>query len=354
MTFTHIKHVRRILKRDGQTQIEAACSACHTLTQGAEAFEPPSFDRHCSECHLGGETENESEPLTIVQIPASGVQRRNTPIGVETLRSIRRRLPLGSSWTAKMNDADFEIEDGKVRRLRDEHADPWILHNLALLRARIVLPGLTELLNVVPERATDQPASIYLEAIATLEEMNASLTGLSNEDVREDVDTIRRRIAELRSRVEDPNEELETAAFQPALRTDLTEEFRDKVMDVAADLASVCWTCHEGSETGMIQPQTDQRVLRNARFDHKAHVIQKNCLDCHTAIPFADFALNKEKIPKELDTASLINIPDVSLCQNCHRADLASDRCISCHDYHPHENRRARFVANVAGEAEPK
>jgi hypothetical protein len=345
LIFTHIRHVRRLVKREnGIDTAEAACGSCHQLKDGAKNFEPLSFDENCYACHLG--KESETEAFTIAKIPASGVQSPTASIGVETLASIRKRAPLGSGWASNMSARGFTIEDGAVTKHRVEHADPWILHNLALLRNRLREPGLADLLASTPQSAGGYTTDVYREAIASLDQMNTALAGAASEDddeIREEVNRIREKIHGLRSRVDDPNEDLDSAAFAARKRTDVSDDLREQILDFSATVGDACWKCHEGSEAGIIRPQIEQRELLNARFDHGAHVVQRDCLDCHTEIPIAKFAYDdKKKPPKE--QASIINIPGVSNCQECHTAKLASDQCVGCHDYHPHQEGRARFV----------
>ena len=76
----------------------------------------------------------------------------------------------------------------------------------------------------------------------------------------------------------------------------------------------------------------EQQVLRLARFDHGAHVIQRGCLDCHTRIPFSDYLGADEAIDPGLDNVAIQNIPTAGVCRSATgrtRPQIAASRATS-------------------------
>jgi predicted CXXCH cytochrome family protein len=69
----------------------------------------------------------------------------------------------------------------------------------------------------------------------------------------------------------------------------------------------------------------------DAHFSHRSHEVQKGktgdegCLSCHGAVT--------------AESSSVVMIPDLPKCLECHTQDAERDRvelqCISCHTYHP-------------------
>jgi hypothetical protein len=107
-----------------------------------------------------------------------------------------------------------------------------------------------------------------------------------------------------------------------------------------------CRLCHEIAAGGVIAAvQSDQRILRLAEFDHSAHVLQSQCVDCHNEIPIPPktggaSTQGKPKIDRSKDKAETQNIPRIDNCVQCHNPKAASDRCVTCHVFHPHKEER--------------
>ena len=89
---------------------------------------------------------------------------------------------------------------------------------------------------------------------------------------------------------------------------------------------SSCTVCHQGIDFSggkfpTIQPaQITTRWYKKANFSHDAHR-SLDCLDCHAGIPTSE---------KTAD----VNLPNLKVCQDCHKPEHAESRCFECHVYH--------------------
>ena len=254
------------------------------------------FATQCVNCHLG--TEVEGAELPIQPAGQSLVEESNgvvaLSLGVETLETIRARQGPGERWALDMSAAQFDADDGYVVKVSTVHADPWVTHNLQRLR-RAVYP----------------------------------MGGLSD----------------LEARVADDSTTLNDARFRlnrPDPR--LAESHLDEVDAFANEVAEPCLICHTVRHGTIDRVRPAQGVLSRATFDHGAHVLQRGCLDCHTAIPFEAHLGGDGPVDPALDNAAIQNLPAVGECRQCHTPDLASDGCLTCHDFHPEADVRSRLL----------
>jgi uncharacterized membrane protein len=110
------------------------------------------------------------------------------------------------------------------------------------------------------------------------------------------------------------------------------------------DLTQPCRQCHQVRDATLVRVQKDQRVLHRAEFDHRAHILQLRCLDCHTEIPIAAALASAEGVDLSRDVAATQNLPGIESCRDCHRPGLVSNRCVTCHAFHPDRQRRADLL----------
>ena len=99
---------------------------------------------------------------------------------------------------------------------------------------------------------------------------------------------------------------------------------------------NTCKQCHVMAKARVLPVQEDQRILTRAKFSHAPHVLLRNCLNCHSEIAFSQ----NMKSSRSPDEARTQNIPRIENCKPCHSQNLTSNRCITCHDFHPNENPR--------------
>ena len=348
LAFTHIRHVDRVMEDRGTGDLEVACLACHTPGSEARGFEPVAFETHCADCHLGTEVEGAElpiQPAGVSMVDESSGTAALT-LGVETLDTIRARQGPGERGALDMSAAQFDTDDGYVVKVATAHEDPWVMHNLRRLR-RAVYPmgGLSDLLLMSADVRPEDEAMLYTEALATLRAYADGLRGRGEAWVQSELLELDRVAADLEARLVDRNTTLNDARFRlnrPDPRLGQTQ--LDEIDAFADEVAEPCLTCHTVRRATIDRVRAAQGVLSRARFEHGAHVLQRGCLDCHTAIPFEAHLGGEGPVDAALDNAAIHNLPAVGECRQCHTPDLASDRCVTCHDFHPEADVRSRLL----------
>ncbi len=358
LTFTHIAHVDRVLDDRNDVDPEVACLVCHVPTLDARGFQPIAFDA-CRDCHLQPDLESAELPIQPDGVPIVSVENDGAPLtlgvdadrveltlGVETLATVRARLGPGEQWSRRMSAVQFDVDDGIVVKTAIAHADPWVLHNLRRLR-RAIYPsgGLADLLDVSADVASADTPELYAEALETLRMQADGLRGRDEDWVQAALLEIDQMAGLLERRASDPNTTLNDARFRVAARDPrLTDAQLDEIDGFAADVAEPCLKCHAVERATIARVRPAQQVLRRARFDHRAHVIQRGCLDCHTRIPFGDYLGDEGPIDAALDNATIQNVPAIDECRQCHLPDRASTECVTCHVFHPDRSARSRLL----------
>ena len=103
--------------------------------------------------------------------------------------------------------------------------------------------------------------------------------------------------------------------------------------------------------------QSSQSVLERARFNHRPHVLQSGCLDCHREIEVEEHLLDPDALKAELDDqaykelgkteAAVQNLPHIEVCADCHNPSRVSNHCVTCHDFHADKQRH--IAASMGG-----
>ncbi|MEM7051187.1 MAG: cytochrome c3 family protein [Acidobacteriota bacterium] len=335
LAFPHIRHVNELLGGDGFETAEATCFACHEPQADGRSFRPLDFDRHCDACHLA--STDRTPPLPVVQAEDGAP-------GVETLDAIRQAALPGTRWADYLNPGEFRQVGDRVIKSPLYHRDPWVLHNLRLLRQRLIGDGgLADLLTASPDVAPEELRTLYEEAITTLEQQARDLRSVPDHAVQQDIEKIDAILDDLRRRLEDPHVPLDETGFLLALGPpgDRDDDEVARIRTVADALTQPCQQCHTVRDATIVRVENDLRTLRRAEFDHRAHTLQRSCLDCHREIPIAEFAGSSAEVPAELDNSQIHNLPRVASCAECHNQELAVEGCVQCHLFHPDTSRRA-------------
>lgn len=345
LAFTHVHHTREVMKRGGLADVEEACLACHEPRPDGRSFRPISFDRHCDDCHLTAT--DRTRPL-----PVAGDGGTDGTPGVETLEAIQRRGGPGTRWAYFLSSAEFRRLGDRVVKSPLYHRDPWVLENLRRLR-RTLYPqaGLADLLTASPDVDPAELPALYAEAIATLEDHALGLRSRPEPEIQAELAKIDELLADLERRLEDPYAPLDETRFLLApgpVDPDLSAEEVAAVESVVADLTEACRRCHAVTQATIARVAADQRTLGRAEFNHRVHVLQRRCLDCHTEIPVAELLGGEGEVDPRIDRAEIQNLPAIDTCRGCHNPQVAADRCVTCHLFHPDRARRAQL--QLAGE----
>ena len=349
LAFGHIRHVSLVLDDRDSENVEVACLACHEPTADARAFLPIRFDAACGDCHLTGGEESAELPVQPSRSPLvrpDGDDAVVLTLGVETLATVRARMGPGEQWARRMSGAHFEVDGGAVVKTDVAHADAWVLHNLRRLR-RVIYPsgGLADLLVTSAHVGPADELELYTEALATLRSYANGLRGRDEDWVQAALFEFDQVTGALERRVADPNTTLNDTRFRLSARDPrLTDAQLEEIDRFAAEVAQPCLSCHTIERATLRRVRQEQQVLRRAKFDHGAHVIQRGCLDCHSRIPFSEYLGADEAVDPALDNAAIQNIPTIATCRQCHRPDAVSDRCLQCHEFHPDRDAHSRLL----------
>jgi hypothetical protein len=330
--------VREIMKKKNLEDMERACLYCHNASDDGKHFQPISFDDHCDACHLTSSSKT----------PRLAIRSGDDPNGVETMEQMRARPSPGTLWAAFANPAEYRVSGKTLIKSPLHHADPWVLENLRQLRAKLYEDTeMADLLRASADIPADRQRELYQEALASLETAAIGLRSRPERNVQEELTRIETNIAEIRRQLRDPYAPLDETRFQLALEQpneSLGEQEKADINQAVADLTEACRQCHAVDRATIGRVRKDLRRLNRAEFNHRDHILQARCLDCHSAIPFAEYVPTETKVPPAVDAAAIINLPSMATCRQCHEHTLASERCITCHEFHPNKNRRSHLL----------
>jgi hypothetical protein len=332
LKFTHVKHTQllmeKIQKETGSIYTEQACFYCHQANPDGKTFQPIRFEPHCGEgCHLTAASKTATLPLSDPKEPS-------VP-GVVTLEEIREGGGPGMQWALFSNPNEFKSKPGgKVLKSPVHHSDPWVLENMRRLRRGLGLDdGLTTLLKASPLQ--NSPDETYKALIGALKEQITELRGDPRPEVQSDLGRIEATLKEAeRMALPKTSPKLFPPASDPAKKAAFEE--------VALRLTEPCLECHFVENLQLKGVRAEQQVLHRARFDHRAHILDRRCLECHAGIPIEEGMtgkIKKTEIEKR-DHAGIQNIPAIENCKECHTPKAANNACIACHDMHPNKTRR--------------
>lgn len=354
LTFTHIRHVTRVQEEEGIDNLEAVCLYCHTPRQDGRSFDPIDFDQHCNRCHLRSSPRTRSANLSIRDSRRPILEERQGRVrlnlGVETPETVQERQAPGDQWALSINPAEFRIRGSRMMKMRLHHRDPWILHNLKMLR-RVLYPspGLADLLDASADVKPHQTRILYQEALATLAAQSDGLRSRSDGVIQEEVEQIDRVLESLSQKLKEESVPLDPSVFQldNTLNPKISPSQVEEIEELVQSLTEPCQVCHEIKDATLSRVQKEQRLLRRAEFNHQAHIIQRRCLDCHTRIPFYDYLGELPAPDVEFDQAAIQNLPAIETCRQCHTPDLASNQCSTCHLFHPNQESHSTLLAYV-------
>lgn len=325
--FPHVKHVAELTKKHNLAKPEDACVMCHRPSSQGDHFLELSFDRECDACHLNA---SEATP----RLPLASAET----LGVRNLQNIKERAAPGSRWALFANPNEYlEVANRFITKSPLHHQDPWVLENLRDLRRRVYPDaGLADLIRANPDVPATQIRGVYAEAVETLEGYALELRARPEAEIQAELAKIEGILEGLKEKLADPYVVLDETEFLLALdqpNQELSETELSDITQLANDLTQACQTCHVVSALTLQRIAKDQRSLSSAKFNHKAHLLQKGCLDCHNRFP--DGAFDGEYNAELELNADVLNLPNIDSCRECHSNKGASNSCLTCHQFHP-------------------
>lgn len=338
LSFSHIHHVREVMKENGFEDVEKACLSCHHIEPDGKQFQPINFETHCDSCHL----------TTAITTPRLPIQSEDQ-LGVLTLAGIQDQGEPGGLWSFFSNPNEFRVVgDRFVSKSPLHHEDPWVMDNLRRLR-KMLYPdaGLADLLNASADVPPEQVEALYREAVETLRGYLMELRARPEPEIQQELGQMEALLAQVENELEDPYAALDELAFFVALHRDgeqVENALGEEIHTLVQDLTEACRVCHTVENATIARVQAGQGTFHRAEFNHSTHIIQRRCLDCHNQIPIREFLTGDNPVPPELDQASILNLPDRQTCIACHNQTTSADNCITCHQFHPDKTRHANLL----------
>jgi len=343
LKFPHTKHVLELRKEDSLATVEQTCLYCHHPDDEGRGFQPLSFDEQCAPCHLTSIT---ATPL----LPAGDPSDTDDP-GVLTLSAIQRSEAPGTRWSYFVNPNEFVERGGRLRKQPLYHKDQWVLENLRRLRTAMYRSHeLANLLDASSDVAPRETQKLYNEALTTLRTYAEELRAQPNQQVQQELDDIETLLDEVQRRLRDPYSplnEMRFAVTSATLDTTLTDEQVATYQQLVDDLTQACQECHRVEQATILRAQADQSTLYRAEFDHRAHIIQARCQDCHSTIPIREAFATRMPADSTADYAAIQNLPTIATCQQCHQDGKAANTCVTCHLFHPDKSQHSNLLLYV-------
>ncbi|HYK41674.1 MAG TPA: hypothetical protein VE007_04735 [Thermoanaerobaculia bacterium] len=260
------------------------CLYCHEPSRDRRGFVALNFEQQCSRCHLPGGFIGDTDPVAA--------------------RSVVLPQDIQAPW-AKIRSAVSKDTAGNAVIAKLAHKDPWVVYNQVRLASQV------------------DPAAAAARK-AGLERRLAELTSRLAEPDKPTVQAAAlrpRRRTELESAIQSVREELARLAAVSSAPS-VGAEGKQARLDAISAITAPCALCHV-YDGGWMKPVLVPAVeLARARFSHLPHVQQIACAKCHSQI-------------EESKKAENVNLPAVALCQSCHRRGENRTDCAECHAFHP-------------------
>ncbi len=328
---------------------EKACLYCHNPEPDGKNFTNISFDVHCVDCHLGDKV--------LTGLPVFDPKRPYDP-GVETLKDIQNRGGPGVTWVFIANPGLFINDDGELSKGPIFHKDPWIMENLKQIRKKLYQgEGLYDLLYSTGSVSQSRVDTLYNKAIQTLKKYIIELR--YRPELQNEITQLNAFLKIARDRLKNPQLFRSQTNFlfpfdmeNPELSDDQKNGFTQLIFDLTDINGPECQKCHIIENASFRYVQADQDVLERSEFDHRAHVLEKRCTECHSDILINEqtLKLSTDNVSKfkevyaevyERDRASTQNIPKIASCQKCHSPKKVANTCVTCHKFHPNKKSRS-------------
>ncbi len=352
LLFTHNRHtgfVLRAFEKSGRRAIvEDACLQCHVSESSGKGFLDINFEKQCSSCHLSGADKTKLLPVASASDAA----------GVESWQTTKDKLGPIAAWTRLINPTDLVSRAGgkKISKTSVVHADPWIMHNLESLRRKLfVNTQVFDLIGVSGPVTKQQARPLLRKAIARLKAKVTRLRSRPEESVQEDI----KKLDSLISDLDVLSYSLSSSQIRSLLDSDSLKErqglnagTRAAIEEMSLNLTmgsnGLCLTCHYVEKSAIMRVQKNQKSLLRSRFDHRAHILNRSCTDCHNVIPMTTPRTRADSVlVLQVDASKTFNLPGIANCIKCHNPSAASASCITCHDFHPDKSQRSNLTLSA-------
>ncbi len=368
LAMTHIRHTAFVLAQNQSNQamqdvmkrlkaetidmthfFEQGCLYCHTPDSNGRSFVRIDFDRHCAACHVKNDA-------VVQSVPKFQPGRPDQP-GVESIEQILQRGGPGTAWAAATNPGMTSVENGEVTKAPVWHRDPWILENLSQIRGKLFPgDGLYQLLDATGAVETVDGDSLYRRAIAVLRRHADELR--TRPELGAEVEKINRWLETASKQLERPTSPRSTTGFALPGSTKVGSEQAAAWLGLANELTAAtgpqCQRCHLVENAGIVRVQAHQETLTRAEFNHRAHILERRCTDCHDAIPISEAlmmsATQNHSEFKQLfasafkaDRSATQNLPTIGGCRDCHATSRVASSCVTCHRFHPNKRHRSNL-----------
>jgi hypothetical protein len=187
---------------------------------------------------------------------------------------------------------------------------------------------------------TDQAliATVYQEALQSLQSYAGGLRSRLEPEIQDDLNRIEVQIKNAQRMLRDQMNAGATPQFVP---DPAAPSPNPEIETLVSDLTSACQKCHVVARASIQRVAKDQRVLKRAEFDHRAHILDRRCLECHIEIPILRTPGDTTKVNNRAFGAAIQNVPGIENCRECHNASQSSNRCVTCHYFHPNKTNRS-------------
>ena len=385
--FDHRAHIQRHFEADPELTAPTACTDCHVPDADGARMTLRPFEQTCASCHSGdirGSSQIDGKGLTVLSIPALDVWSFE-PLGIGVGRwpadADYSETPLGPFLSLFLSHSDLSERDlelaSSVDLLDLSEASEQEVISVARTALRIkgllrdLLPGghaalhqrleavvgqklatheTAPLLGQVPSEVIRQALDLWLPGLVddhaceetVLVQTVASETDSDPIDFELDEDQQREAWMEsggwyrqdldcsIRYRpVGHADPFLQAWIEWSGSRSDSTVAAQLYETLTDPDAVGRCGKCHVApAHSWSAQPAVlaEQRVTN---FTHSVHfpvLGERGCLTCHELEPVS--------AEPTAPLASSFGPIRVESCQTCHTSERASDRCLTCHDYH--------------------
>ena len=103
-------------------------------------------------------------------------------------------------------------------------------------------------------------------------------------EVQEELARIQEMLDSVERALRDPYTPLDDTKFVLGLsRSDASPSGAEleEIEILVQELTMPCQRCHLVEDATIARVHSDQRAMRRAEFNHRAHILQRRCLDCH-------------------------------------------------------------------------